>query len=874
MIEYFKTPIGKNVFYQKYALTQSDTWPERCRTVVDDVCGTMSGRRRRTLSETESDYLIKIMTEMKFLPGGRYLYYAGRPAHYFNNCFMLRAEEDTREEWAALAQRATSCLMVGGGIGVDYTRIRPKGRNIKRTGGVASGPLSLMYMINEIGRNVMQGGSRRSAIYASLNWKHEDAHEFISAKDWSKMPISGCGDYTVSDAKKADFNYSAPLDMTNISLNYDDSFLNACKDGTLPDIFIKNVKSAMQHGEPGFSFNFGVKQNETLRNACQPSYATVLTPNGISTMGEIKIGDIIWSGKKWTKVTNKISTGIKNVYEYKTTTGKFIGTQNHRICQNGEKIEVRDATSIDWNVGDFSLLTTDYDSQSIMDGLIIGDGSVHKASNDLIFLYIGEKDYDYFDSEISDLITRDRRVAFRNGWKIKTTINSKELPKTFNRVIPDKFYFGDQKTKRSFLRGLFSANGSISGNRITLKQTSKILIEQVQEMLSSIGIHSYITINKGKIIKFSNGEYQCKKSYDLNITSGRDIFKNHIGFIQKYKQSAIIESSKPKYLTSDIKEVKYLGEDIVYDITVEADEHTYWTGGCLVSNCTELTSEDDSDVCNLGSINIGNIETIEEFKDIINVASKFLVCGTLRADLPYNKVKEVREKNRRIGLGLMGIHEWLLKRNYRYEMNDELKEWLQVYKEESERSANEHCDRLYLNRPAGYRAIAPTGTIGILAGTTTGIEPLYAVAYKRRYLTDGTNWKYEYVIDSTAELLINEYGIDPDSIETSVDLAKDPERRISFQADVQDYVDHSISSTINLPEWGSEFNNDNKVYDFANLLAKYAPRLRGFTCYPDGSRGGQPLTSVPYTEAKGQTGIVFSEHDICTISGKGGTCGS
>jgi ribonucleoside-diphosphate reductase alpha chain len=82
----------------------------------------------------------------------------------------------------------------------------------------------------------------------------------------------------------------------------------------------------------------------------------------------------------------------------------------------------------------------------------------------------------------------------------------------------------------------------------------------------------------------------------------------------------------------------------------------------LRNACTEVTSEDDSDVCNLGSVNLGNIESLEEFKSVVKLASKFLVCGTLRADLPYEKYMRVREKNRRLGLGLMGIHEWLLKR--------------------------------------------------------------------------------------------------------------------------------------------------------------------------------------------------------------------
>jgi ribonucleoside-diphosphate reductase alpha chain len=291
----------------------------------------------------------------------------------------------------------------------------------------------------------------------------------------------------------------------------------------------------------------------------------------------------------------------------------------------------------------------------------------------------------------------------------------------------------------------------------------------------------------------------------------------------------------------------------------------------LRNACTEVTSEDDSDVCNLGSINIGNIDSIEEFQAVVELASKFLVCGTLRANLPYAKVYQVREKNRRLGLGLMGIHEWLLKKGQGYEVTNELKQWLQVYKDESERAANEHCDRFFISRPKAYRAIAPTGSIGILAGTTTGIEPLFAVAYKRRYLTDGTKWKYEYVVDSTADLLIKEYGLDPDKIDTAYKLSHNYEQRIKFQAEIQDFVDMSISSTINLPAWGDKDNNEGKVNHFAEVLSKYAPRLRGFTCYPDGSRGGQPLTECSYKEAMSHKGVVFDEN--ADRACKDGVCG-
>jgi ribonucleoside-diphosphate reductase alpha chain len=293
----------------------------------------------------------------------------------------------------------------------------------------------------------------------------------------------------------------------------------------------------------------------------------------------------------------------------------------------------------------------------------------------------------------------------------------------------------------------------------------------------------------------------------------------------------------------------------------------------LRNACTEVTSSDDSDVCNLGSVNLSRITSISELSAVVELGTIFLLCGTLVAELPYSKIKDVREKNRRLGLGLMGLHEWLIQRGYRYEVTPELHQWLSVYKGVSDHTSKYYADKFSISRPVANRAIAPTGTIGILAGTTTGIEPIYAVAYKRRYLTNGTRWKYQYHVDDVAKNMIDIYGVSPDAIETAADLAADPERRIAFQADVQDYVDMGISSTINLPSYGSG-GPDAKA--FAAILARYASRLRGFTCYPDGARGGQPLVKVEYSEVKEKLGEEFDENvehnAICDITG-GGHCG-
>ena len=124
------------------------------------------------------------------------------------------------------------------------------------------------------------------------------------------------------------------------------------------------------------------------------------------------------------------------------------------------------------------------------------------------------------------------------------------------------------------------------------------------------------------------------------------------------------------------------------------------------------------------------IEDIREIAEVVELATKFLICGTLKAKLPYDKVELTRAKNRRLRLGLMGMHEWLIQRGEKYEVTTELHNWLSVYKGASNKASKATADRLSISRPIANRAIARTGRIGILTGSSTGVEPLFAVAYK------------------------------------------------------------------------------------------------------------------------------------------------
>ena len=518
-------------------MNQTETWADTCERVVQAVCGQL-------LDSKEKAKILKFMKERKFIPGGRYLYSAGRSFHQVNNCFLYRAE-DTREDWASLMQRSTSQLLTGGGIGVDYSNIRPKGAQIKRTGGFCTGPISLMEMVNESGRHVMQGGQRRSQIWAGLNWSHQDVHEFIHQKDHSPE---------LKAMKEKDFNFRLPMELTNISVIYDTNFFIAIENEDHPDhqkamkVWLDNCAQAFSTAEPGMSFNFR-KDAESLRN-----------------------------------------------------------------------------------------------------------------------------------------------------------------------------------------------------------------------------------------------------------------------------------------------------------------------------QCCEVVSEDDSDKCNLGTVWMNRCDTKEEFAEVVKFSTLFLLCGGIYSDVPNDKVKEVGAKNNRIGLGLGGMHEWLMVRGHKYQCVPELHRWLATYERESDSAAYIGAKRLGVAVPKGVRQIAPTGTIGIIAETTTGIEPLFCKAYKRRYYKDG-KWMYQYVVDGQVKRLL-EKGVKAEAIIDSYDISfKD---RVKFQADVQQYVDMAISSTCNMPAWGSEKNNEQTLKKNQEILLNYAKRLRGFTCYPDGCRGGQPLTQVSLEEALSNEGIVFEEREAECV---GGVCG-
>lgn len=873
----FRTTLGENIFRHKYELFEGETWAQRCDTVVEDVCGDLKGETP-LMSREDREQLKRLMREFKFLPGGRYLYYGGRPSRFWSNCLLLRAEEDTREEWANLIWRSTRALMTGAGIGVDYSVFRPSNSKLGNTGGLASGPIPWMEAINSAGKQIRQGGSRRSAIYGSLAWNHRDAKDFLKIKNWHELHVAGTK-FTVAQLKEKDFDYPAPLDGTNISLNYDDQFLKELVSG-LPETYLENCRQALMTGEPGFSFNFGAKQRETLRNAPVAASTNVLTKDGYKPVRDIVGKKVeVWTGKQWavttfkrTKVMSKTVRvtlgGRRSIVcdpEHPFLVERYVGA-GRKTSKPRRLASVERVPASELQVGDIVASNLPMDGEYALDkvaytlGYVYGDGSFRSKRNAELTLCTAEskKCLAFMERDLFSSVNMDDSMGFVRGY-----------------IKADDMWMGrDKKTCPedlsideipSFIAGLTDSDGNWCPRNkcVRLSSVNKGFLKGVRRLLERIGIKSGLI--RGGISTYGKKLGWMLVVYSCSTRRFKDI-------IPTCRVIPLIEDDYVPYRDTHIRVVSVESDEDqdVYCCDVGVDEHSFLAEGVLVSNCTELTSEDDSDICNLGSVNLGAVDSLEEFELAVRLGTKFLLCGTIRGEVPYPKVLEVREKNRRLGLGLMGIHEWLLSRGGRYEVTPDLHSWLAVFRDVSREVADKEADAFGISRPKGVRAIAPNGTIGIIAGTTTGVEPIYSVAYKRRYLGSGNKRRFEYVVDATAEDMIKRYGLHPDDIETAVDLGMDIERRIKFQADVQDYVDHAISSTINLPAWGSEHNNEDRVEDFARTLAEYAPRLRGFTAYPDGARGGQPITTVSYAEAMKHRGQVFYEaHDAC----KGGVCG-
>lgn len=719
---------------------------------------------------------------------------------------------DTIEGWAEAVKRLFDAYLNGSPIPVfDYSQIRAKGEPLVTSGGKAPGPEPLRKTLNQIGRlfapyetgdrltsidahdmmcriseAVLSGGIRRSSMIAIFSLEDEDMlHAKSTYYDAEVLRARGdsvtirhrgrvvSGTMTDYDKDQYSKTRAIPWWVMYPHRRAANNSVMMVRDEITKEGFDAYWKAlvASGSGEPGMLLS---NSREQITNPCQPAWATVLTPDGISTIGKVEIGDIIWSKDGWTTIVNKQQTGTKDVYEYQTNASTFVGTPNHRVFSEGEKVEVDDAGSIDLLSG--SIKTETLDPQDIMDGLVLGDGS---ASNNLVFLYIGGDDQCYHQSEVSALIGKHRPGLKETAWEVTTTVQPEELPNTYDRAIPDRFLYGTSATVRGVLRGLFSANGSVCGNRVTLKTTSNVLARQVQLMLNSVGIISYITT------KFQNGDYECKESYDVNISRDREVFYESIGFLHPTKMERLIGmTSKRGYKTTyEIASVQYVSTEPVFSLTVDNLTHSYWTGGCDVANCGEISLSAEGQMCNLTEVDVSDIESQEDLNERVWAAAFLATLQASYTDFHFLNPnwRQVTEEEALLGVGLTGIASGELEK---YDVPQAARVALEVNQT--------YAAKIGIKPAARVTCVKPSGTSSLLLMCSSGIHAWHAPFFIKRLRINKLEPIAGYLARELPEL-VEEEEMDSNNIVLSLPI-RSPDSAITIG-------DESAIDTLERVKW-------------------------------------------------------------------------
>jgi ribonucleoside-diphosphate reductase alpha chain len=134
-------------------------------------------------SETWEDRFFAILKDFKFLPGGRIQAGAGTARNVtLLNCFVMGVIEDSIPGIFSALEEGAVTIQQGGGIGIDFPMLRPRGSQSKTVGGIASGPVSFMQLWDAACGTILSTGVRRGAMMATLRCDHPDIEEFVTAK--------------------------------------------------------------------------------------------------------------------------------------------------------------------------------------------------------------------------------------------------------------------------------------------------------------------------------------------------------------------------------------------------------------------------------------------------------------------------------------------------------------------------------------------------------------------------------------------------------------------------------------------------------------------------------------------------------------------
>ena len=288
------------------------------------------------------------------------------------------------------------------------------------------------------------------------------------------------------------------------------------------------------------------------------------------------------------------------------------------------------------------------------------------------------------------------------------------------------------------------------------------------------------------------------------------------------------------------------------------------------------------DACNLGSVNLARLVDVKakdlnwsELKRTIGLGVHFLDNVVEVNEFPVQKIRDMVSKTRRIGVGVMGFADALFKLGVKYDSDEGIVWAKKIMKFVTESAREATCELAksrgtfplwdvsvfantnYKPRNMALTTIAPTGTISILADTSSGIEPVFSLGYQKNTIEGKTLYTVNPVLveelknrgiysEELMEKIVKNGGILKGIEEIPEEVKKvfitaleiEPEWHIKVQAAFQEFTDNAVSKTINLPETAT-------VDDVRNAyLMAYSLGTKGITIYRSGSRSFEPMSKV------------------------------
>lgn len=267
-------PASEEIFNMKYKFHRNSM-----EEVFNDVATVISDVEKDDKKEEVKEKFYELMIGGRFIPAGRILANAwpGSKIKNYINCYTIGIDDDMDGIYNSLAEDA-KISKVGGGVGMDVSKLRPKGTPLS-VGGEASGPISFLRIFNESAKIIMTGGQRRAAHIALLDISHPDIEEFITCKQGDKN--RALTQFNIS-VKITDKFMSAVKNNEDWDLAFDGKVYKTVKAKDLYDLMAKN---AFENNEPGiFNYDavnkynngwwlYDINETNPCGEICMPKYS-------------------------------------------------------------------------------------------------------------------------------------------------------------------------------------------------------------------------------------------------------------------------------------------------------------------------------------------------------------------------------------------------------------------------------------------------------------------------------------------------------------------------------------------------------------------------------------------------------------------------